>query len=160
MWSVPGEGRLPDPLGPSPPICVKPVTAESVRRDRVTRVWQPMPPPAIEASGTAVERLCGQPEQKYGVRLIGSSGSDGRSGWAASIGTQSPRTRRSGSMSRPGVSSPSAGTSGLPSRSFLPTTFGRSASGQVVEGMPDLRLQEGVLSSTTKTFPRGRERSR
>jgi len=26
--------------------------------------WQPMPPPAREPSGTTVERLWGQPEQK------------------------------------------------------------------------------------------------
>ena len=30
--------------------------------------WQPMPAPAIEPSGTFVEVLCGQPEQKNGVR--------------------------------------------------------------------------------------------
>ena len=37
--------------------------------------WQPIPPPTSEPSGTAVERLCGQPEQKYGVRspMSGSS---------------------------------------------------------------------------------------
>ena len=59
-----GERGLPDPLAPSPPIWVSPVTALSVRPDIVTMVWQPMPPPAIEPSGTAVERLCGQPLQK------------------------------------------------------------------------------------------------
>ena len=33
-------------------------------------VWHPMPAPATEPSGTFVERLCGQPLQKYGARLI------------------------------------------------------------------------------------------
>ena len=30
--------------------------------------WQPMPALAMEPSGSTVERLCGQPEQKYGWR--------------------------------------------------------------------------------------------
>jgi hypothetical protein len=37
--------------------------------------WQPMPPPPIDPSGIAVERLCGQPEQKYAARLVESIGS-------------------------------------------------------------------------------------
>ena len=31
-------------------------------------VWQPMPPPATEPSGSFVEVLCGQPLQKCGPR--------------------------------------------------------------------------------------------
>ena len=31
--------------------------------------WQPMPPPATWPSSSSVERLCGQPEQKFGARL-------------------------------------------------------------------------------------------
>jgi hypothetical protein len=31
--------------------------------------WQPMPASAFDPSGTRVEVLCGQPEQKYGVRV-------------------------------------------------------------------------------------------
>ena len=58
------NGACPIHCAPSPPIWVRPVTALSVRPDIVTIVWQPMPPPAIEPSGIAVERLCGQPEQK------------------------------------------------------------------------------------------------
>ena len=38
--------------------------------------WQPMPPPATEPSGTTVERLCGHPEQKYGVRAGRSASTD------------------------------------------------------------------------------------
>ena len=36
--------------------------------------WQPMPAKARLPSGTLVEVLCGQPEQKYGVRVIGATG--------------------------------------------------------------------------------------
>ena len=35
--------------------------------------WQPMPAKARLPSGTLVEVLCGQPEQKYGVRVIGAT---------------------------------------------------------------------------------------
>ena len=91
--------------------------------------WQPMPPPATAPSGTIVDRLCGQPEQKYGVRLTGSSasrvgsrraGASAISGWAAS-------TRRSGSANAPAVSSPATGTSGRPCASADPNTAGASA---------------------------------
>ena len=59
-------------------------------------VWQPMPPPASEPSGTAVERLCGQPEQKYAVRLVGStvSGSGGGGGVFSGTGPQHAAQRR------------------------------------------------------------------
>src|ERR1700710_1519887 len=67
------NGDWPIHCAPSPPIWVSAVTAESVRADIVTRVWPPTPPPARDPSGTAVERLWGQPEQKYAVRLVGST---------------------------------------------------------------------------------------
>ena len=35
--------------------------------------WQPMPAKARLPSGTLVEVLCGQPEQKYGVRVTGAT---------------------------------------------------------------------------------------
>ena len=35
---------------------------------RMAMVWQPMPARARLPSGTRVERLCGQPEQKPGLR--------------------------------------------------------------------------------------------
>lgn len=58
------NGACPIHWLPSPPIWVSPTTALSLRPDIVTRVWQPIPPPPIEPSGIAVERLCGQPLQK------------------------------------------------------------------------------------------------
>jgi hypothetical protein len=39
-------------------------TSLSGRPVNATIAWQPMPPPATAPSGTSVERLCGQPEQK------------------------------------------------------------------------------------------------
>ena len=35
--------------------------------------WQPMPASARLPSGTLVDVLCGHPEQKYGVRVIGAT---------------------------------------------------------------------------------------
>ena len=56
---------MPIQVAPSPPIWL----IVSVLRSIVTAIrWQPTPPKAQEPSGTRVERLCGQPEQKYGVR--------------------------------------------------------------------------------------------
>jgi hypothetical protein len=40
------------------------LTSLSGRRTSATIAWQPIPPPATAPSGTTVERLCGQPEQK------------------------------------------------------------------------------------------------
>jgi zinc protease len=42
----------------------------------VTMVWHPIPPAASDPSGTAVDRLCGQPLQKYAARCAGSTSSD------------------------------------------------------------------------------------
>ena len=55
------NGACPIHWLPSPPICVRPVTALSSRPDMVTSVWQPIPPPPMEPSGIAVERLWGHP---------------------------------------------------------------------------------------------------
>ena len=38
----------------------------------ITMLWQPMPPPTSAPSGTLVDVLCGQPEQKYGERVTDS----------------------------------------------------------------------------------------
>ena len=38
----------------------------------ITMLWQPIPAPTSEPSGTFVDELCGQPEQKNGVRLTES----------------------------------------------------------------------------------------
>ena len=46
---------------PSPPICVG---GKVLRSIKMASVWQPMPDMATEPSGTFVDVLCGQPEQK------------------------------------------------------------------------------------------------
>ncbi|MNE69443.1 hypothetical protein D3C80_1651680 [compost metagenome] len=46
---------------PSPPIWIRPVVSRSIQ---LAMKWQPMPARAREPSGTLVELLCGQPEQK------------------------------------------------------------------------------------------------
>lgn len=73
MWRCELQAACPIHWAPSPPIWVHPVIAESWRAETEASVWQPMPPPAIDPSGTTVDELCGQPEQKYGVRWTGSS---------------------------------------------------------------------------------------
>src|ERR1700746_1091135 len=55
---------------PSPPIWIKPVVSRSIHD---AMKWQPMPACATEPSGTFVDVLCGQPEQKYGVRFTESA---------------------------------------------------------------------------------------
>ena len=98
MCGVETKGAWPIQLAPSPPICV----TASVRRSgsHTAMPWQPMPPSAIEPSGTTVEVLCGQPEQKLGSRIRPLRGGGdrlrgGRGGSvAASSGTRRASQRR------------------------------------------------------------------
>ena len=91
--------------------------------------WQPMPPPATDPSGTSVEVLCGQPEQKYGVRVApGTSISRAAGGSSAcaragkSISGKNAWSRRATiGASRRGLSSPIQGTRSAPVSSVLPT---------------------------------------
>ncbi len=126
-WGTSVNGAWPIHWLPSPPIWVSPVTALSVRPDIVTMVWQPIPPPARDPSGTAVERLCGQPLQKYAARLAGSTSSDSAGGGGFLSSSRSSSTRRSGASRRPAVSSPPAGISSRPAASFLPMIRGAPA---------------------------------
>ena len=48
-------------LTPSPPIWMSPSVSRSIQ---LAMKWQPMPASACEPSGTLVDVLCGQPEQK------------------------------------------------------------------------------------------------
>ena len=73
-----------------------------------------MPPPPIEPSGIAVERLCGQPLQKYGGALGGEHAAAAAPAAARVSRRAACSTRRSGASRRPAVSSPSAGMSGRP----------------------------------------------
>ena len=72
------NGAMPIHCAPSPPIWDSPMTAPTCSSGMSrTIAWQPIPPPTSVPGATLVEELCGQPEQKYGVR--GASGSMTRS---------------------------------------------------------------------------------
>ena len=58
---------------PSPPICVRNENVRFGSPSRIAIVWQPIPPPAACPSSSMVDRLCGQPEQKFGARTLNSS---------------------------------------------------------------------------------------
>src|SRR3954449_9840872 len=64
------KGATPTHGTPSPPICVKVSVERSIHS---AMKWQPMPAKARLPSGTLVEVLWGQPEQKYGVRETGAT---------------------------------------------------------------------------------------
>ena len=48
-------------LTPSPPIWISELVSRSIQ---LAMKWQPIPASAFEPSGTLVDELCGQPEQK------------------------------------------------------------------------------------------------
>src|SRR5204862_148609 len=66
MWFSEVNGAWPTHPTPSPPMWL----ISEVRRSgiQIAMPWQPMPAIARLPSGTRVEVLCGQPEQKNGVR--------------------------------------------------------------------------------------------
>ena len=66
MWPMPVKIDEAAQLTPSPPIWISEEVSRSIQ---LAMKWQPMPASALEPSGTRVEVLCGQPEQKYGVRV-------------------------------------------------------------------------------------------
>ena len=61
------KGATPIHCAPSAPMWVTPMIPRSMP---MAMPWQPMPAAATLPSGTTVERLCGQPEQKNAVRAI------------------------------------------------------------------------------------------
>ena len=67
------NGAAPIHCAPSLPICVIALTRPWPWPASITIVWQPMPAPTIASSGATVLVLCGQPEQKNGVRCAPSS---------------------------------------------------------------------------------------
>src|SRR4030067_1356570 len=80
FWKICGvfeNGAMPAHCTPSPPICVM---SRVLRSYRCNMLWQPVPPPLREPSGTRVERLSGQPEQKYGGGAGGGGGGGGGGG--------------------------------------------------------------------------------
>ena len=65
------NGARPMNCAPSPPIWVSPTTWPTCSGGRNSTIaWQPMPPPTRASGSALIEELCGQPEQKYGVRQI------------------------------------------------------------------------------------------
>src|SRR5439155_20683234 len=66
MCLVDVNGAWPIHGTPSPPMWVKVDVERSIQ---IAMTWQPMPAVARLPSGTLVEVLCGQPEQKYGTRF-------------------------------------------------------------------------------------------
>ncbi len=131
MWSRLENGAWPTHCAPSPPMAVKPTVLRSIHS---AMKWQPMPAAAIEPSGTLVEELCGQPEQKNGVRepmsLVSASIAWNWRSFAtrAAISSDGPMVRRIRSPSAMaislGSSAPLAGNSQSPRSSFLPTMTG------------------------------------
>ena len=136
-----GERRLADPgrafaahLGEGRGVAVH----------QMRHVWQPMPASASEPSGTWVEVLCGQPEQKYGRRarsraarcaaLLARRASASRRASVAHARRARSHARddRRRDLERRS-SSPSAGSSDWPRSSSLPTTRGRRVGGQIVQ---------------------------
>ena len=141
--AVPECSAMPSQVTPSPPIWLM----VSVRRSMPTAIrWQPTPASAHEPSGTRVDWLCGQPEQKYGVRCSTSAARAAdascsrniarcsRTAWLSWNGAMRAAITRATSA---GDSSPVGGNSHWcggaghsPLSSNLPTTRGRSPSGQ------------------------------
>ena len=128
------NGSIPIHCAPSPPIWVSPVTSPTASGSIIsTSAWQPMPPPTIEPAGALVELLCGQPEQKYGVRATSGScvtvrGFAVRARQVSTVGNRGPlsRSARPRAM-RSASSSPSGGNSGSPA---WPRPLTRGASGR------------------------------
>ena len=88
--------------------------------------------PTYDPSGTTVLELCGQPEQKYGVRTaslrtIKFNPVLRRAGVRRSAEIFASSTRRRGSTKYSTVSAPPSGISAAPPASRLPSTSGRSA---------------------------------
>ena len=63
------KGDMPTQTAPSAPIEHTPLHWPTLSGSMSATIpWQPIPTPTSVSSGTRVLELCGQPEQKYGVR--------------------------------------------------------------------------------------------
>ena len=80
------KGAWPIHGAPSAPMCVN---VEVLRSIHTAMKWQPMPAVARLPSGTRVDVLCGQPEQKYGWRTVVTRGR------ASAFSLKSRKARRS-----------------------------------------------------------------
>ena len=128
-----GEGARPIHWAPSPPMWEMLTALRSIHSDHGVAADTAADDRTV---GQLVERLCGQPLQKNGLRATSGScteaaadSSRARRASSALDDNLAERRRASSGASRSAVSSPSAGTSRRPSASCLPTTRGRSASG-------------------------------
>ena len=75
------NGAMPIHCAPSPPIWHSPMTSPTCSSGmNATIAWQPIPPPTSVPGATLVEELCGQPEQKYGMRCASGSMTRSRGG--------------------------------------------------------------------------------
>ena len=131
------NGACPTQPTPSPPMWL----ISEVRRSgiQIAMPWQPMPAIARLPSGTRVDVLCGQPEQKNGVRatLPGGAFSSrslaSRRAMRCLSSGESPVcfiNRLAITMATPvGDSSPSLGKRMRLSSSVLPITSGRRSAG-------------------------------
>ena len=125
MCRLPLNRLVPTQLPPSPPIWQTYLASRSIS---VTRKWQPIPARDSDPSGTFVELLCGQPEQKCGARC-GKAGLFWRDGGGTSAAARPQKSRpvqcassRAATMgsSRSGDSSPVDGMKRPPSGPDLP----------------------------------------
>ena len=154
------KGDIPIHGAPSPPICVINWNARP-GPNPIAIVWHPMPPPATWPSSNMVERLCGQPEQKFGKRIapptFGNPVGVMRANLApASIRSPSRPAMNSATIS--GFSSPCPGTKGAPAASAFPTISGLSVNAYKISlNCVSTKLR---FSSTTSNVRNPRAKSR
>ncbi len=155
------NGAIPNHWAPSLPIAVRPTMWPTRSGSiNITMLWQPMPAPTSAPSGTFVDELCGQPEQKNGERLTDSGMS-----CRCTAGSGVMRLARRGASrvrSRAAMVSASSvpvnGNSGCSSGVSLPLTDGWLARPNSAPLTSHSRF--GAFSSTTTTSRRPAANSR
>ena len=131
--SVSTNGLIPIQWAPSLPIAVMPNVSPTVAGSMSRLMpWQPVPAPTRVPSGTLVPQLCGQPEQKNGVRWVASGSSEptsmrSRGGGASRSARRRDSRERSASTMASASMRPYSWNSSAPVSSCLPTMRGRSA---------------------------------
>ena len=167
-WLSSVNGAMPIHCAPSPPICVMPVISPLPSGFSRTIVWQPMPAPTSVPSGAFVELLCGQPEQKNGVRCaIGGrpAGRGSRRACASRASTESirmpraPAARRRRGAIRSASRSSSRGSSGSPRSSRLPRMRGRPACRRARPSGASRRTGPSPRRRATSSSPRANSRA-
>ena len=120
-----------------------------------------MPAIARLPSGSCVEMLCGQPEQKNGARcdlICGvaatRSNDSSRDSRCANCGLPLPISSSRDRIARAtsvGDNSPSLGNNGAPRSSLLPTTEGRRPASMLYSACTSWFSMKPCFSSTTST---------